>query len=181
MPGYDKNGNIIPNGSKTGDDRKFIGSFVPKVMIGWSHNFSYKNFDLGINMHSWLGFKVYNTYTMSLGIANRNGELNVLKDAYGLFEHIKGEKMMCNYYLEEGSFLKIDAITLGYNMSLRRYTKDIVKKIRVYASIANPFIITAYKGLDPEVNITGYDGGIDKYARAYPNFRTYSLGLQLNF
>lgn len=178
---YDKNGNIIPNGSKTGDDRKFIGSFVPKVMIGWSHNFSYKNFDLGINMHSWLGFKVYNTYTMSLGIANRNGELNVLKDAYGLFEHIKGEKMMCNYYLEEGSFLKIDAITLGYNMSLRRYTKDIVKKIRVYASIANPFIITAYKGLDPEVNITGYDGGIDNYASAYPNFRTYSLGLQLNF
>ena len=150
-------------------------------MIGWSHNFSYKNFDLGINMHSWLGFKVYNTYTMSLGIANRNGELNVLKDAYGLFEHIKGEKMMSNYYLEEGSFLKIDAITLGYNMSLGRYTKDIVKKIRVYASIANPFIITAYKGLDPEVNITGYDGGIDNYASAYPNFRTYSLGLQLNF
>ncbi|MCI5720006.1 MAG: SusC/RagA family TonB-linked outer membrane protein [Bacteroidales bacterium] len=178
---YDKNGNIIPNGSKTGDDRKLMGSFVPKVMIGWSHNFSYRNFDLGINMHSWLGFKVFNTYTMSLGIANRNGELNVLRDAYGIFEHIKGEKLMSDYYLEEGSFLKVDAITLGYNLSLGKLTKDYLKKIRVYATLANPFIITAYKGLDPEVNITGYDGGIDNYANAYPNYRTYSFGIQLNF
>ena len=189
--GFDKKGNfrlrkqdgtVVTNGaSKNPDDRKYIGSFVPKVMIGWSHTFKYRDFDLGINMHSWLGFDVYNTYDMTLGIAGRNGALNVLKDAYGRNEAIKGEKLMCDWYLEDGSFLKVDALTLGYNLSLGKYTKDFLKKLRVSFTVGNPFIITAYRGLDPEVSITGYSGGVDNYLDAYPNYRTWSFGLQLNF
>lgn len=189
--GFDRKGNfqlrkqdgtVVTNGaSKNPDDRKYIGSFVPKVMIGWSHSFKYRDFDLGINMHSWLGFDVYNTYDMTLGIAGRNGALNVLKDAYDRNEAIKGEKLMCDYYLEDGSFLKIDALTLGYNLNLGKYTNDYLKRLRVSFTVGNPFIITGYRGLDPEVSITGYSGGVDNYLDAYPNYRTYSFGLQLNF
>lgn len=177
----DRNGNTIPASSKIADDRKLMGNFVPKVMIGGSLNFDYKDFDLSVNMHSWLGFDVYNTYTMTLGLANKNGELNVLREAYSTFSHIKGEKVMSNYWLEDGSFLKFDAITLGYNLKLNKYTKDIVQKLRVYFTLGNPFIITRYWGNDPEVSITGYSGGVDDYTKAYPNFRTYSFGAQLNF
>ena len=118
---------------------------------------------------------------MTLGIAGRNGALNVLKDAYDRNEAIKGEKLMSDYYLEDGSFLKIDALTLGYNLNLGKYTNDYLKRLRVSFTVGNPFIITGYRGLDPEVSITGYSGGVDNYLDAYPNYRTYSFGLQLNF
>jgi len=177
----DRKGNVIPASSKIADDRKLMGNFVPKVMLGWVNNFNWKNWDLSINMHSWIGFDVFNTYAMTLGIAKRNGELNTLKTAYSTFSHIKGEKVMCNYYLEDGSFLKIDAITLGYNLPLAKYTNNILQKFRAYFTLANPFIITRYTGNDPEVSITGYSGGIDDYSQAYPNYRTFTLGLQLNF
>ena len=78
---------------------------------------TYKNFDLGINLRSWIDFDVYNTINMYYGIQGQ-GNLNVLKDAYGKFDHIRGEKQICDYYLENGTFLKIDAITLGYTLGM---------------------------------------------------------------
>lgn len=176
----DRNGRTIPASSKIADDRKLLGNFTPKVMYGWSHSLCYKDFDLGVSMHGWLGFDVYNTYAMCLGIARRNGECNVLRDAYTTFAHIKDEKLMSNYYLEEGSFLKIDAITLGYTLDIKRWTK-YVNSLRVFATCGDVATFTGYTGLDPEVNITGYDGGIDYYTRAYPMTRTWTLGVQLKF
>lgn len=176
----DRNGRTIPASSKIADDRKLLGNFTPKVMYGWSHSLCYKDFDLGVSMHGWLGFDVYNTYAMYLGIAQRNGECNVLRDAYTTFAHIKDEKLMSNYYLEEGSFLKIDAITLGYTLDIKRWTK-YVDSLRVFATCGNVATFTGYTGLDPEVNITGYDGGIDYYTSAYPMTRTWTLGVQLKF
>ena len=87
---------------------------------------------------------------------------------------------MSNYYLEEGSFLKIDAITLGYTLDIKRWTK-YVDSLRVFATCGNVATFTGYTGLDPEVNITGYDGGIDNYTSAYPMSRTWTLGVQLKF
>ncbi len=177
---YNKAGEKITAGEKVDGDRRLMGNFTPKVMLGWSHNLSYKNFDLGISMHGWIRFDVYNTYTMTLGIPKRNGEMNVLKDAYGKFDHIKGEKLMSDYYLEDGSFWKIDAITLGYTLPLKKYIK-YVDRLRVYGTVGNVCTFTKYEGRDPEVGITGYDGGIDDYTKAYPLVRTYTLGIQLNF
>lgn len=176
----DRNGKVIPASSKVLNDKKLMGNFTPKVMYGWSHSLSYKDFDLGVSMHGWLGFDVYNTYAMCLGIARRNGECNVLRDAYTTFAHIKDEKLMSNYYLEEGSFLKIDAITLGYKLNLSKWT-EYVESLRVFATCGNVATFTGYTGLDPEVNITGYDGGIDDYTKAYPMSRTWTLGVQIKF
>lgn len=176
-----RNGQVVSASSKIADDRKLLGNFTPALMLGWNHTLKYRNFDLGINMHGWFDFDVLNTYTMTLGIPKRNGECNALKQAYTTFSHIKDEKLMSNYYLEDGSFLKIDALTLGYDLDLSKYTDNYLQDIRLYFTVGNLFTFTRYTGLDPEIDIIGYEGGIDDYSKAYPMSRTFCLGLQLKF
>ncbi len=177
---YNKDGEVIPAAQKTENDKQYMGNYTPKLIIGWSHTLTYKNFDLGINLRSWIDFDVYNTINMYYGIQGQ-GNTNVLKDAYGKFDHIKGEKQICDYYLEDGTFLKIDALTFGYTLNMRRYT-PWVNRIRVYGTIGNLATWTKYSGVNPEVNITGWDQGTEKFwDNFYPNVRTYTLGLQFNF
>lgn len=178
---YNKDGEVIPAAQKTENDKQYIGNYKP-LIIGWSHTLTYKNWDLGINLRSWLGNDVYNGINMYYGIQGQ-GNFNVLKDAYGKFDHIKGEKQICDYYLEDGSFLKIDAISLGYTLSMLKYTK-LINRIRIYATVGNVCTITGYSGMNPEVNVTRWDQGTEKFwdrANFYPIVRTYTLGLKLNF
>ena len=110
------------------------------------------------------------------------GNLNVLKDAYGKFNHIKGEKQICDYFLEDGTFLKIDAITLGYTLPMKKYTNNLIDRIRIYGTVGNVCTITGYSGMNPEVDITGWDKGTEKYwSDFYPVVRTWTLGMQFNF
>ena len=180
---YNKDGEVIPAAQKTENDKQYIGNYTPKLIIGWSHTLTYKNFDLGINLRSWIDFDVYNTINMYYGIQGQ-GNLNVLKDAYGKFNHIKGEKQVCDYYLEDGTFLKIDAITLGYTLPMKKYTNNLIDRIRIYGTVGNVCTITGYSGMNPEVNITGWDQGTEKFwdtERFYPVTRTWTLGMQFNF
>ena len=156
-----------------------MGNYVPSVIIGWNNTFTYKNFDLGINMRSWINFDVYNTINMYFGIQGIN-ELNVLKEAYGKYNDIRGEKQICDYYLEDGTFLKIDAITLGYTLPLKQYTKW-AERLRIYGTVGNVGTITGYSGVNPEVNIAGWDRGTEKFWELYPQVRTYTLGIQVTF
>ena len=176
---YNKDGEVIPAANKTEADKQYIGNYIPKVIIGWNNTFTYKNFDLGINMRSWIDFDVYNTINMYFGIQGIN-ELNVLKEAYGKFNDIRGEKQICDYYLEDGTFLKIDAITLGYTLPLKQYTKW-AERLRVYGTVGNVGTITGYSGINPEVDISSWDRGTEKFWELYPQVRTYTLGIQVTF
>ena len=122
---------------------------------------------------------------MYLGIqgANGAGQWNLWKPALSdeRYNKIRGVKQLCDYFLEDGSFLKIDAITLGYTMSLKKYTKDLVDQVRIYATVGNVATITGYSGYNPEVNITGWTGGVDKVWNCDPMVRTYTLGIQVAF
>ena len=182
---YNKDGEVIPAGEKTVNDKQYIGNYLPKVMMGWNNSFRYKNFDLGINMRSWIGFDVYNTWPMYLGIqgANGAGQWNLWKPALSdpKYNQIRGVKQLCDYFLEDGSFLKIDAITLGYTLSLKKYTNNLVDHVRVYGTVGNVATITGYSGYNPEVNITGWEGGVDKVWNCDPIVRTYTLGIQVSF
>lgn len=177
---YNKDGEVIPAAKKTEKDKQYMGNYNPELIVGWSHTLRYKDWDLGINLRSWIDFDVYNTINMYYGIQNQ-GNTNVLKTAYTKFNHIKGEKQICDYYLEDGTFLKIDAITLGYTLPLKQYTK-FVDRIRFYATVGNVYTFTGYSGMNPEVNITGWDNGTERFwSDFYPVVRTYTLGLQFNF
>lgn len=179
---YNKDGEVIPAAKKTENDKQYMGNYTPKLIVGWSHTFTYKNFDLGINMRSWIDFDVYNTLNMYFGIQGQSN-MNVLKTAYTKFNHIKGEKQICDYYLEDGTFLKIDAITLGYTLPMKKYTRNLVERIRIYGTVGNVCTITGYSGMNPEVNITGWDKGTEKFwdGNLYPVVRTWTLGMQFNF
>ena len=83
------------------------------MISGWTNKIRWKNLDVSVQLRSWIDFDVYNSINMYYGIQNRTS-LNVLKDAYGKFNHIRGEKQICDYYLEDGTFLKIQNITVGY-------------------------------------------------------------------
>lgn len=178
---YDKDNNVIPATQKTELDKRYMGNYTPKLIAAWNNTFTYKNWDLGINMRSWIDFDVMNTVNMYFGIQGR-GNNNVLKAAYTKFNHIKGEKQICDYYLEDGTFLKIDAITLGYTFNMKKLTNNMVNKIRLWATCGNVCTITGYSGMNPEVNITGWDQGTEKFwSDYYPTVRTWTFGMQFNF
>ncbi len=177
---YNRNGEVIPADDKVEADKQYIGNYIPKVMLGWNNSLRYKNFDLNISMRSWLKFDIYNQINMYFGIQGID-ECNVLKDAYGKFNEIRGEKQLCDYYLEDGSFLKIDAITLGYSLNLKKYTNNLVDRLRIYGTVGNVCTITGYSGINPEVDITSWDQGTEKFDGIYPQVRTYTLGLQVTF
>jgi len=80
--------------------------------------------------------------------------------------------------LEKGSFLKVDAINIGYTFN-REMIKPF-KSLRVYATGRDLFVFTKYSGLDPEVNINGLEPGFEE-RNVYPKTRTFMMGLQLNF
>ena len=84
---------------------------------------------------------------------------------------------MLSYYIEDGDYWKIDNVTISYSFSPKGST---VKQIRVFASGLNLLVITGYKGIDPEVNISGLYPGIDNRDR-YPSTRSFALGVNVNF
>lgn len=178
---YNKDGDIIPAEDKKQDDRRQMGNFNPTLVIGWNHSVSYKNWDMTVNLRSWIDFDVYNTIDMYFGLPNDGQNTNVLKKAYEKNSHITGEKQLTDYFLEDGTFLKIDAIHLGYNLDLKKYTKNMFSNARFYVTVTNVATFTSYSGIDPEVNITGIkDNGLELLS-FYPRTRGYTFGLQLSF
>jgi hypothetical protein len=80
--------------------------------------------------------------------------------------------------VEDGSFVKIKNVQLGYTLD-KAMTRNLFKKVRVYAQVKNALTFTKYSGYDPEISGGILDTGIDR--GAYPQARTYSLGLDIKF
>lgn len=141
----------------------------PKVTMTFGTNFRYKNWDLGMNMRSSIGNYVYNNVLSTKAVYNDlygYGLNNLVKtDVY-----FESARYMSDYYLRNASFVRCDNITLGYTMD--KVLNSM--RLRVFGAVQNPFIITKYEGVDPEVF-----GGIDN--SVYPRSTTYSLGLVATF
>jgi len=104
--------------------------------------------------------------------------LNAIPDA--LMWAAKGRKdgpKISSYYVEDGSFVRLDYLTLGYNLNTAKYNKW-VKNARISVTANNLFILTGYKGIDPETYVDGMAFGIDQY-NVYPKTRSISLGINL--
>ena len=83
-----------------------------------------------------------------------------------------------SYYIEDGDYWKIDNITLGYQIPVDKV--PYFKSARVYASSQNTFVITGYKGIDPEVTISGLEPGVVNRDK-YPTTRIFTLGIDIKF
>lgn len=176
---YDKDGNAfdVRDRNKTVGDKAFVGNAIPTLQLSWNNQFTYKNWDASIYMRSWIGHDVFNMINMYYSLPNVKGQ-NVLEDAFEKHKNIKGEKELSDYWLEKGTFLKVDALNIGYRFN-QHWLKPL-KSMRVYATARDLFVFTNYSGLDPEVNINGLEPGFEE-RNVYPKTRTFMLGLQVNF
>ena len=128
------------------------------------------------------------TLRLAFGVAQSDSDLyppttanqNVLRSAFLKNKDIKQEKLLCDYWLEDGSFLKIDAISLGYTINMKKWQKYI-DAIDLYLTVRNVACLTGYSGLNPEVNINGLDPGYEWYNDLYPETRRYTFGVKLTF
>lgn len=182
---YDSNGKPVQNalvdrnndGQITEADRYLTGkSPMPKVFMGLSSQFTYKDFDLGFNLRANFGNYVFNAMAAGNSTANSFSAQGFLNNYYrgiydtGFVYTNVAEQQVSDLFLENASFLKMDNITLGYS-----FRKLFTNKIsgRVSASVQNVFTLTKYSGIDPECS------AID--SNIWPRPRTFTLGLNLNF
>ncbi|MEC5147049.1 TonB-dependent receptor [Chitinophaga sp. 212800010-3] len=173
---YKKDGSKATAAEMNEDDKTELGNGIPKYMASWGNTFRYKNFDLSIFFRGKFGFKILNLQDLYFGNKKWMPN-NVLSSAIGKNAKLNDDPHYSDYYLEKGDFVKLDNITLGYNFKL--HTKYI-RNLRVYASGRNIATITKYTGLDPELQDTALDSGIDGRG-FYPRTRSYTIGLNLGF
>lgn len=178
---YDKNNKIIPYASGTDEDRVQTGSGLPKAMLSWNNTVLFRNWDLNLFFRSWLGQDIYNVTNMIHGVDSRasTGQ-NLLRSAYGRNAAITNtdQLLLLDYWMENGGFLKLDAVTFGY--TLPRDTVRHIEKLRCFFTVRNVFTLTGYTGLDPEVNVHGLAPGFEGMDY-YPRVRTFTLGIELGF
>ncbi|MGY5355223.1 SusC/RagA family TonB-linked outer membrane protein [Wenyingzhuangia sp. IMCC45467] len=175
------------DGSIDDRDRAAAGSALPDYMYAFYLNLVYKNFDLGLNFNGAGGNKIYNhTRMSSFNIGNIQGSSNTTSQAVEfLNESPQNANSVSTRYLEDGDFLRLNNATLGYNLSPKAIgIGQWVKNIRLSLTGQNLFVITDYKGFDPEVNTGSQSGGIKTFGidyYSYPKARTFLFGLNVSF
>ena len=182
------------------ENRQRLGSGTPKVILGWGNTFRYKNIDLSMQFTSQLGYKILNASRCFY--ENNSIAYNRLKSAADLHPAINldgtpyidpetGQQKMVTMsqsmgqgfwsdHLENGDFLKLSNITLGYTFTPKGALSNYIKKARIYANATNLFCITGYTGIDPEVDNYFMAPGIDDRDK-YPVTRNFTVGLSLSF
>jgi TonB-dependent starch-binding outer membrane protein SusC len=155
------------------EDKRVIGNGLPKSWIGFTNDFKYRNFDLTISFRGAFGFDILNTQRMWYGNISVI-PINVFKEV--LNNQIFDNPQYSDYYIENGAYIKLDNITIGYNIPVDKTFKEL----RLYACAQNLFTFTRYKGQDPEMDITGLSPGID-YHWLYPSVKTLSIGINVKF
>jgi hypothetical protein len=171
-------------------DKTNIGSAIPDFTYGLNFDANYKNWDFNVFFNGVQGRDILNTNLFDLegmqrlfnagtAVLNRwtgPGTSNTVPRAGGAPQNYG----ISTRYLEDGSFLRLRNLTIGYTLPNNMLGKDLFSKFRIYVSGQNLVTITDYSGLDPEIgNTNGFESGIDR--GAYPQPKTYLVGLQLSF
>lgn len=157
-------------------DRYYYKKPASDIFVGLNTQVVYKKYSLGIAGHGGFGAYMYNNFNSNNGVLRQiQNPINFIGNASANYRetNFSNNQYFSDYYVENSSFFRLDNINLGYNWG------SVLKgraSMRIAASIQNVFVITKYKGLDPEnANETGVDNNI------YPRPRTFSLGVNLDF
>ncbi len=162
-------------------ESEVIGCAQPDLTFGLGTNLQYKNWTFSLNFRGSIGNDVYNCTANNLAYLSNLPGRNVLREAVTSGVNRDQAKVFSSRFIEDGSFVRLDNISLGYNFSL---PKLYVSNARIFVSAQNLFTITGYSGADPEVNSeisrTGVAPlGVDYLS--YPRARTFSMGVNLSF
>lgn len=193
-------------------DRTYIGNPNPKFTYGIGNSFSYKGFDLNVYLSGSYGNDVVNWMRTALENPRENtnllksaldyAKLELIDpngpDDYRNIRIVGGDPYMprmanssasnaSNYrfsdrFVEDGSYLRIQSISLGYTFPRKWISKMKLQNLRLYCNLQNVYTFTKYKGYDPEIGSDNQDAlltGFDNYR--YPSPRIYTFGLNVTF
>ena len=154
--------------------------------MGYNLNMEYKNFDFTAFIYASIGNDIYRAYERNANYSNKyrsvlarwtgEGTTNDARNPRYSFTDANSNIRVSDRYVEDGSFVKVKNIQLGYTFPAKTISK-LFSKLRVYAQVKNAFLFTKYSGYDPEIAGGILDTGIDR--GAYPQPRTYSFGIDI--
>ena len=175
------------DGAITNDDKQYLGSPLPKYTFGLTINIEYKGFDFMAFAQGATGNKIFQGLRR-LDISTANYQTDVLgrwtgpgtsedyprltnNDTNGNFGN------MSNFYLEDGDYLRLKVVSLGYSLPNDLVSKIKLTKFRLYVTGENLFTLTKYTGYDPEIggNVLGIDKGF------YPQAKSFIVGVNVQF
>ena len=159
-----------------GGDRRICGQATPKATLGSNISLRYKDFYMSLQMNGAFGHKIFNGTALAYNNMSSFPTYNVLK---GAPEKNIVDQNVSDYWLESGDYLNFEYLTIGYNIPVK---SRIVRSLRVSCSVNNLATITSYSGLTPMINsyVVNSSMGIDD-KRCYPTYRTYSVGVSVQF
>ena len=179
------------DGKINSDDNQYMGSYMPKITFGFGGNLNYKNLDFSFQFQGVGKSTIYNAFKQ-MTLTGRQQGGNMLKDILNAWDynHTSGIPRLAlvddpngnytnpsDFYLEDGSYLRLKNLTLGYTLPQQWLNALGLKKstLRLYFNCENLFTITDYTGIDPEVGNFGLDGGV------YPVARSFTIGFNFGF
>lgn len=191
-----KEGEAVPNSEIGEEDFRFLGNSIPKYDFNLTNKFNFKNFDLTIFTKSAFGFQALNAKRLVLENRSRLGRNNLFKSALGE-KGFSAPTIFSDFFLENGNYIKIKNITLGYNVPLgKSKVAQQINDLRVYFTATNVATLTGFSGDDPELNINFTptqgefgEGGtqttpgpsVSQVFDFYPSTTGFELGVSLKF
>jgi TonB-linked SusC/RagA family outer membrane protein len=179
----DQNGDGVING----DDRVNLGDPFADISMGLNISMNYKNFDFSAYAFASLGNEIVRNYERNQPLTNRTvyyldrwtgeGTSNTFPR---VTTGANSNNLFSDFYVEDGSFLRLQTVQLGYNLGDKTLSKLGLSSARIYLSALNLFTLTKYRGFDPTVTVSepigaGIDGGF------YPNPKQFLFGVNVNF
>jgi TonB-dependent starch-binding outer membrane protein SusC len=186
QPGDIKFVDINGDGVIDSRDQTKIGNPFPKFTMGWNLNLEYKNFDFTAFLYASVGNDIFRAYERNANYTNKfrsilgrwtgPGTTNDATEPRYSFTDPNNNARVSDRYVEDGSFVKVKNLELGYRLPAS-ITKNLINRIRVYVQVKNAYTFTKYSGFDPEIPggilATGVDYG------SYPQARSYVVGLDI--
>lgn len=176
------------DGEITEKDRAIVGSALPDLTYNFYVNLAYKRLDFNMNFNGVSGNEIYNHTAMAnfyKTLLSKSNNTTPIAIQYPE-ESIINSAAVSTRYIEDGSYLRLNNLTLGYSFDVNSmpWASNWLQELRLSFTGQNLFVITDYSGYDPEVNTDSSIGGIQSFGidkNAYPKARTYVFGLNVSF
>ncbi len=172
---YDEDGNLTT--SPSSGDHFYAGDAQPKATGGWHNTISYRNFSLDFLFRGVTGNKVLNATLANLNYPAEATHYNMPRMTLKESVDDTGAHYTSDRYLEKGDYIRLDNVTLSYDF---RLADALIKGLKIYSTVNNVFVITGYKGTDPEINMGGITPGIDD-DDYFPKTRSFIVGVNVEF